>query len=178
MRKTREMARDAISILRHDAANHHILRGRLEGYPTGGDLWGKFRSAERDGPAWHPLVDHCTDVACVLEALLAPPTIRRRLARAGGLDDFDEVQVARLCYLAFLHDIGKCNWGFQRKILPGVADRAGHVTEVTALLLDEPLAIIRAFSTSAANGGMDRGRRSAAAVCCRLVAPPAATSRD
>ena len=32
---------------------------------------GGIRSAERGGPAWHPLIDHCTDVACVLEALLA-----------------------------------------------------------------------------------------------------------
>ena len=50
---------------------------------------------------------------------------------------------ARLCFLAFLHDLGKCNWGFQRKILPGVTERAGHVSEVGALLLDERLS--RAF---------------------------------
>ena len=61
----------------------------MKGWPGPIDCWGKFRSVERYGPAWHPLVDHCTDVACVLEALLAQPTIRRRLARAGGFDDLD-----------------------------------------------------------------------------------------
>jgi CRISPR-associated endonuclease/helicase Cas3 len=115
----------------------------MRGRPGAGDLWGKFRDENRGGPAWHPLIDHCMDVACVLEALLHQPTIRRRLARAGGLDDLDEVQVARLCFLAFLHDLGKCNWGFQRKILPEVTERAGHVSEVGALLLDERLS--RAF---------------------------------
>ena len=115
----------------------------MQGRPGAGDLWGKFRDESRGGPAWHPLIDHCTDVACVLEALLHQPTIRRRLARAGGLDDLDEVQAARLCFLAFIHDLGKCNWGFQRKILPEVTERAGHVSEVGALLLDERLS--RAF---------------------------------
>ena len=61
----------------------------MDGSPGPDDLWGKFRSAERGGPAWHPLIDHCTDVACVLEALLGQPTMRRRLARAGGLEDLD-----------------------------------------------------------------------------------------
>ena len=106
----------------------------MQGRPSAGDLWGKFRDESRGGPAWHPLIDHCTDVACVLEALLHQPTIRRRLARSGGLDDLDEIQIARLCFLAFIHDLGKCNWGFQRKILPGVTERAGHVSEVGALL--------------------------------------------
>ena len=45
----------------------------MRGRPASSDLWGKFRDESRDGPAWHPLVDHCTDVACVLEALLAQP---------------------------------------------------------------------------------------------------------
>ncbi|MEK0082416.1 CRISPR-associated helicase Cas3' [Benzoatithermus flavus] len=109
----------------------------MRGWPGSGDLWGKFADEARGGPAWHPLVDHCTDVACALEALLGQPTIRRRLARTGGLDDLEDVQVARLCFLGFLHDLGKCNWGFQRKIQPGVppAEHGGHVAEVAALLL-------------------------------------------
>lgn len=113
----------------------------MQGQPKPSDLWGKFRPPERGGPAWHPLIDHSTDVACVLEALLAQPTIRHRLARAGGLADLDRVQVARLCFLAFLHDLGKCNWGFQRKIVTDVPryEWAGHVGEVAALFLDETL---------------------------------------
>jgi CRISPR-associated endonuclease/helicase Cas3 len=77
----------------------------MQGRPAAGDLWGKFRDESRGGPAWHPLIDHCTDVACVLEALLHQPTIRRRLARSGGLDDLDQMQVARLCFLA---DLRQC----------------------------------------------------------------------
>lgn len=107
------------------------------GRPGSGNSWGKFKDEAHGGPAWHPLIDHCTDVACVLELLLQQPTIRRRVARAGGLDDLDDVQVARLCFLGFLHDLGKCNWGFQRKIQPDAppAEHGGHVAEVATLLL-------------------------------------------
>ncbi|MFZ1431148.1 MAG: CRISPR-associated helicase Cas3' [Geminicoccaceae bacterium] len=104
------------------------------GYPGPEDLWGKLRSKDLSEPAWHPLVDHCTDVACVLEALLAQPTIRCRLARAGGLDDLDRVQVARLCYLAFLHDLGKCHRGFQAKASPAPASTVGHLSALRPLL--------------------------------------------
>lgn len=111
----------------------------MQGRPGAGDLWGKFRDESRGGPAWHPLIDHCTDVACVLKALLHQPTIRRRLARAGGVDDLDGVQVARLCFLAYLHDLGKCNWGFQKKIALDFKAGAGHVREAAPLFLEPAL---------------------------------------
>ncbi len=57
----------------------------MQGDPAPDHLWGKYRDKDHGGPAWHPLIDHSTDVAGVMEALLAQPTIRRRLARAGGL---------------------------------------------------------------------------------------------
>ena len=117
----------------------------MDGSPGPDDLWGKFRSAERGGPAWHPLIDHCTDVACVLEALLGQPTMRRRLARAGGLEDLDRVQVARLCYLAFLHDIGKCHRGFQAKASPTPASTVGHLSALRPLLGTE---LCRRFSSA------------------------------
>ena len=44
------------------------------------------------------------------------PTVRKRLARAGGGDDLDRTTVARLCVFAALHDIGKVNIGFQARI--------------------------------------------------------------
>ena len=106
----------------------------MQGRPGAGDLWGKFRDESRGGPAWHPLIDHCTDVACVLEALLHQPTIRRRLARAGGLDDLDEVQVARLCFLAFIHDLGKCALGFRAKAALELGRTAGHLAALKPLL--------------------------------------------
>ena len=106
----------------------------LQGRPGAGDLWGKFRDESRGGPAWHPLIDHCTDVACVFEALLRQPTIRRRLARAGVLDDLDEVQAARLCFFAFIHDFGKCALGFRAKAAPELGRTAGHLAALKPLL--------------------------------------------
>jgi CRISPR-associated endonuclease/helicase Cas3 len=106
----------------------------MQGRPGADDLWGKFRDESRGGPAWHPLIDHCTDVACVLEALLHQPTIRRRLARAGGLDDLGEAQVARLCFFAFIHDMGKCALGFRAKAAPELGRTAGHLAALKPLL--------------------------------------------
>jgi CRISPR-associated endonuclease/helicase Cas3 len=111
----------------------------MQGRPGADDLWGKFRDESRSGPAWHPLIDHCTDVACVLEALLHQPTIRRRLARAGELDDLNEVQTARLCFLAFIHDMGKCALGFRAKAAPELGRAAGHLAALKPLL-NGPLA--------------------------------------
>jgi CRISPR-associated endonuclease Cas3-HD len=119
----------AIAFLRLDL-DEASMRGR----PGVGDLWGKFRDESQDGPAWHPLIDHCTDVACVLEALLHQPTIRRRLVRAGGQDDLHETQVAGLCFLAFIHDLGKCALGFRAKAVPELGRTAGHLAALRPLL--------------------------------------------
>ena len=91
----------------------------------------------------HLLEHHMADVGACLEALLAQPTIRRRLARSGGHDDLDEATIARLCVFAALHDIGKVNVGFQTRIwktedLPkGEArqpPRSGHIADLTPVL--------------------------------------------
>lgn len=112
----------------------------MRGPPTG--FWGKLkrRDGYRSGPvvAWHPLVDHCADVAAVGEALLQVGLLRRRLAALAGLDDLDPVQVARLGTLMALHDFGKVNHGFQRKGLPEPYDTAGHVREVIAFIAQAP----------------------------------------
>ena len=55
-----------------------------------------------------------------MEALLRQPTIRHRVASAGGLDDLPESTIARLAVFAALHDIGKANVGFQCRIWPRV----------------------------------------------------------
>ena len=100
----------------------------MKGYPS--DFWGKFR----DEPlGWYPLAHHCADVAACLEAILALPIPRQRLARTAGLEDLSEVQVQRLAFLTALHDLGKYNVGFQRKILPNAAP-VGHVAEALFLL--------------------------------------------
>jgi CRISPR-associated endonuclease/helicase Cas3 len=102
------------------------------------DFWGKLRKDEDTDVvvAWHPLADHCADVAACAEALLTRTLLRRRLARLGGQDDLDDVQVARLCVLAALHDLGKFNQHFQNKGRIGASPRAGHVREVLWLFQD------------------------------------------
>lgn len=75
--------------------------------------WGKL---DRSGPCVvsYALLDHMTDVAAVLYRLLHVPAVRRALEKAAGrsLTDTDR---ARLAVLAFLHDIGKANAGFQSR---------------------------------------------------------------
>ncbi len=93
-------------------------------------------------PRIHLLEHHLADVSACLEALLKQPTIRKRLARAGGKDDLDEANAARLCVLAALHDVGKVNTGFQAQIwraedLPPQRKRpprAGHVQDFAPVL--------------------------------------------
>jgi CRISPR-associated endonuclease/helicase Cas3 len=106
----------------------------MRGPPAG--FWGKLRPGD-DGrpPEWHPLADHCADVAACCEALLQRTLLRRRLARLGGIDELSPVQVARLSVLAALHDIGKFNIGFQNKAL-GVGPLNGHVREVLGVMGD------------------------------------------
>lgn len=89
----------------------------MRGVPSG--FWGKLEQDEAGLPvAWHSLVDHCLDVACVTEALLADTLLGRRLARLGGQTALDPAQVARLSVLGGLHDLGKFNHGFQDKAHP------------------------------------------------------------
>jgi precorrin-6A synthase len=61
------------------------------------------------------LIDHSADVAAVIEALLAQPTLNHRLAQAAGLAKLDGVVCARLAALAFLQNLGvpllRAFWG-------------------------------------------------------------------
>lgn len=88
--------------------------------------WGKRRE---DG-AWHPLIDHCLDVAVVFRRLLDVSHLP--WAKALGYVERD-----RLATLAFLHDFGKCNRGFQAKANPLATETAGHVLEAAAWLFDQ-----------------------------------------
>lgn len=73
--------------------------------------WGKL-SRIQGNVAVHALRDHVHDVASVFGALVLLPSVQRALERTAGraLNDVDR---ARLTVLAFLHDIGKANTGFQ-----------------------------------------------------------------
>jgi CRISPR-associated endonuclease/helicase Cas3 len=103
------------------------------GFPT--SWWGKLAKDESgEVSSWHPLADHCADVAATCEALLGISSFRSRLARLGDLDDLSRHQVARLAFLAVLHDLGKLNHGFQRKAHAQPRRVAGHVAEAISLL--------------------------------------------
>lgn len=116
----------------------------MKGIPT--SFWAKLEKDD-DGviAAWHPLVDHCADVAAVFEALLAVPILRRRLAHLAGRADLDDVTRARLCVLVALHDLGKANIGFQAKGRPELGTTAGHVGEAVALLQSGPESFLEAI---------------------------------
>lgn len=74
--------------------------------------WGKLNRTADGRVLVHFLLDHMVDVAAVLFAMLKLPAVHRALECAAGrsLSDTDR---ARLAVLAFLHDIGKANTGFQ-----------------------------------------------------------------
>ena len=105
--------------------------------------WGK--SDRQDPQRIHLLEHHLADVAACFEALLQQPTIRKRLAHAGGLNDLDATTVARLCVFIALHDIGKVNIGFQAQIwcaenLPPRRKRPprmGHIADLVPVLEDK-----------------------------------------
>lgn len=103
-------------------------------------LWGKLKrsSAGDEVEDWLPLVDHCTDVASVFYELCRLPGIARALSSAAG-SRITEIEIQRLAVLAFLHDIGKCNHGFQAKAQRSPSRTAGHVKEITALICDGDL---------------------------------------
>ncbi|MCW8207746.1 CRISPR-associated helicase Cas3' [Verminephrobacter aporrectodeae subsp. tuberculatae] len=90
--------------------------------PAGGGLlpvagwiaWGKKHRHPSPGqpPEIHPLLDHQIDVASVFVALCATAGVRRALEAAAGRP-LQATDVERLGAIAFLHDIGKANTGFQ-----------------------------------------------------------------
>ncbi len=92
-------------------------------------FWGKLERDPPEGaaPAWHPLIDHCADVAATCRALLEQPVLRRWLAALAGLPDLNPVQRDRLAFLSALHDVGKVNVGFQNKRMAKPPFVAGHV---------------------------------------------------
>ena len=80
-------------------------------------FWAKARPYGQPSPEKvHLLEHHAADVGACFEALLAQPTIRRRLARSGGLATLDDETAARLALFAAMHDVGKVNVGFQTRV--------------------------------------------------------------
>lgn len=94
-------------------------------------FWGKLSD---DRQSQLSLPDHCIDVASVFRALCDLPAIRRSLGLGSAAVIFD-----RLAVFALLHDLGKCNTGFQARRDPNARNIAGHVKDTAALLYDDEL---------------------------------------
>ena len=54
----------------------------MEGKPNG-RFWGKLKSTDGHVEAWHPLVDHCADVAACCELLYELGCIQIEMKRCG-----------------------------------------------------------------------------------------------
>lgn len=75
--------------------------------------WGKLvRGEDGSVQCTHALADHMLDVAACFVALARCASIRRALERSARRA-LTEVDLSRLAVIAFLHDIGKANSGFQ-----------------------------------------------------------------
>lgn len=104
--------------------------------------WGKCAP---DGRC-HPLTAHMLDVAACFKACLQIATLRQAFAHLAGRE-ITEIDLARLSALAFLHDIGKANAGFQAKRWQHTAPSApagwpapaGHTSEALCIFDDEKL---------------------------------------
>lgn len=85
-------------------------------FDAAGLPWGKLdrHVADRSLAPRLSLVAHCIDVAAVMAALLALPTLRARLATLAGRP-LTALDSHRLVALAFLHDVGKAGAGFQSR---------------------------------------------------------------
>lgn len=102
-------------------------------------FWGKAQldTTNSEVIAWHPLADHCVDVATTFRRLVGLPGLRRAIDAAAGRA-LTDVQLDRLAVFALMHDVGKFNLGFQAKLLPH-APKLGHVLEAAGLFgLGEP----------------------------------------
>lgn len=91
--------------------------------PAGLTAWAKTDPA-RDGEPALSLTDHSVDVGAAAEMLLGLDLWRQRLGALAGRP-LNEVDVARLGFLAALHDFGKATPAFQRRIREGT--RASHI---------------------------------------------------
>ena len=94
--------------------------------------WGKFEPPGQ----FHRLEHHCADVAACFEALLRDPVLRDRFEQAAGNAGVCPITEARLTVIAFLHDFGKLNTGFQFKVWNDNTSprekhprKAGHIGE-------------------------------------------------
>jgi CRISPR-associated endonuclease/helicase Cas3 len=104
-------------------------------------FWAKLSDDRSD---WHPLVAHSADVAAVMERLLWDDSVLvPRLTALAEVDEWPESLGRLLVLLAFLHDLGKANHGFQERRHASFPERRvpgeGHVRIVFESLHDRSL---------------------------------------
>jgi len=132
-------------------------------------FWAKF---DRENGDWHPLIAHCTDVAAVLECLIATGTvIGARLAAACGVPALSDADRARLVFLAALHDAGKVSNGFQTKTRPGgERGRWKHRGHVKVMLDSIGLPILRPLFEEAVMPRIGGDRRTGPTLLATTIA--------
>lgn len=86
------------------------MQNEYPSYVTCKVAWGKLNGPE----AWHPLTDHMLDVAACFHAVAETTACKRSLEKTAGRA-LTSLDLMRLTALAFLHDVGKANAGFQAK---------------------------------------------------------------
>ncbi len=100
------------------------------------NAWGKLNQQGQS----HPLTAHMLDVAACFCAIARVDSVGRALSRAAGRP-LTQIDLMRLAVLAFLHDIGKANAGFQAKrwlafgqsVPKGWPAPAGHSSEALCI---------------------------------------------
>jgi hypothetical protein len=70
---------------------------------------------DRTTGARRSVIGHSLDVALATSRLVSSPVLQARLETACG-HGLNDAQLARLAWLAGLHDCGKTLWGFQQRI--------------------------------------------------------------
>jgi len=99
----------------------------MQGKPK--DFWGKIGTdTAATVTSWQPLEARCADVAAVTEPLLYNTVFRSRFGTLLGQKPLRGTQVARLCVLAALHDVGKVNHSLQDRAYSRSGPRTGHVS--------------------------------------------------
>lgn len=110
-----------------------------------GRAWGKVDIAFGTMAAWLPLEHHCLDVAITFRALAGLPAFYSRLVHCGLPSG--EAALERLAVLAFLHDIGKANPGFQAKVfsdapVPGRGHTRGELANLLQFHADDAFRVL------------------------------------
>lgn len=96
-------------------------------------FWGKWSQ-----DSWLPLEAHCLDVALCFRRLIELPRMHKAMEAAADTR-IKAVHRDRLAVLAMMHDLGKANRGFQRKVLQPNTTKVGHTREIFGIFTDEKL---------------------------------------